>query len=513
VTSEFAPIAKAGGLADAVASLSAALARIGLDVRVVMPRYGFIDTRELERIPQPLGVPIGIQEEWVGVYRWAANDAANDGNAADANAGGANADGASADGAGGEATNAVQIYLLDHEGAFGRNGIYNEANVDYPDNARRFALLSYGAFQLCRMLGWIPEVVHAHDWPTALVPGYLRSREADSEFARTRSVFTIHNIGYQGIFVDEEFANAGMPPADFAELGYAHQGSYNMLHGALTSADILTTVSPSYAQELQQPGNAFGMEQILTRRRGDLHGVLNGIDTNDWNPADDPAIPTPYAPQDLTGKGDAKAALQRRMRIPERSDLPLVGMIGRLAEQKGIRHLFDGAVPQLCREDPVQFVLLGSGDPSYEERIRKLAAEYRNFGAVIGYNNDLAHLIEAGADFFLMPSEYEPCGLNQMYSMRYGTLPIVSTTGGLKDTVVDESGGLRATGFQMGAPSVDSIVTAVRRALALYRERPERISQMRMVAMQRDFGWESSARRYAELYRQAPVPRKTGERS
>lgn len=487
VTSEFAPLAKAGGLADAVAALSAALARSGVDVRVVMPRYGFIDPEELERIPQPLGIPIGFQQEWVGVYRRPASA-----------------------GSGG-----VPVYLLDHEGAFGRAGIYNKDNVDYPDNARRFALLSYGAFQLCRLLGWIPDVIHAHDWPTALVPGYLRSREAASEFADTASVFTIHNIGYQGIFAEEEFGHAGMALTDFASLGYSHEGLYNMLQGALSSADLLTTVSPSYAEELQEPGKAFGMEEVLQARSAELHGVLNGIDTEEWNPQADPVLPVSYAPQDLTGKGHAKAALQRRFRIPQRSDLPLVGMIGRLAEQKGIRHLFGepGAVAELCRSGDVQFVLLGSGDPAYEERVRLLAAECTNFGAFIGYDNDVAHLIEAGADFFLMPSEYEPCGLNQMYSMRYGTLPIVSTTGGLKDTVVDEGEGLRATGFQIGAPTVERITAAVRRALSLYRERPERISQMRMVAMQQDFGWERSAERYVELYDRAMARRSQSTRS
>ncbi len=481
VTSEFAPVAKAGGLADAVAALTGALHDLGEDVRVVMPRYGFIDPASLERVPGPLGVPIGFREEWVGVYRLPGD---------------------------------LPVYLLDHDGAFGRQGIYNQGNVDYSDNPRRFALLSYGAFQLCRFLQWTPEVIHAHDWPTGLVPGYLKSREAEGEFANTRSVFTIHNIGYQGVFASEEFAHAGIPLDRYVDLGYSHDGLYNMLHGALTSADLLTTVSPSYAEELLEPGGAFGMEELLSRRRDELHGVLNGIDPDVWDPERDPVLPKSFSAADLTGKDEAKAALQRRYHLPERPEVPVIGMIGRLAEQKGIRHLFGdggaapdtldaaagGAVERLCREEDLQVVLLGSGDPRYEERIRRLSAELPNFSAVLGYDDGLAHLIEAGANFFLMPSEYEPCGLNQMYSMRYGTLPIVSTTGGLKDTVVDEAEGLRATGFQLGVPSEESILRAVRRALAIYREQPQRIAQMRMVAMRRDFGWDRSARRYLELY-------------
>ncbi len=478
VTSEYAPLAKAGGLADAVAALASALRALGVDVRVVMPRYGFIDRNPLERIPEPLGVPIGFREEWTALYR---------------------------------APGEVPVYLIDNERAFGRRGIYNEANVDYQDNARRFALLSYGAFQVARKLSWIPQVIHAHDWPAGLVPGMLKSREVATEFRDTLGVFTIHNIGYQGIFAPEEFAHAGIPLEFYVDLGYSHHGDFNMLHGALTSADLLTTVSPSYADELQRPGFAFGMEEILARRRDDLTGILNGIDVEEWNPGSDPAIPKRYGAADPTGKMEAKAALQERYGLPQRPELPIIGMIGRLAEQKGILHLFGdggpsgghasrGAVTQLLLEDDLQMVLLGSGDPRYEERIRRLAAEHTSFGAVIGYDGELAHLIEAGADFFLMPSEYEPCGLNQMYSMRYGTLPVVSTTGGLRDTVVDEAEGLSATGFLMGAPSHDSIVIAVRRAIELYRTRPERISQMRAVAMQRDFGWEKSAKQYIDLY-------------
>lgn len=480
VTSEYGSLAKAGGLADALASLSGALQRHRLDVRVLMPRYGFIPKEDLERLPDPLGIPLGFREEWTAVYR---------------------------------RPGAVPVYLLEHDGAFGRPGIYNQGNVDYPDNARRFSILSYAAFQLPRYLGWIPDIIHAHDWPTALVPGYLRSREAEGEFAGTRSVFTIHNIGYQGIFPSEDFAHSGIPIEDYVELGYAHRGRYNMLHGALATADLLTTVSPRYARELQDPAFAFDMHELLQRRREDLHGVLNGIDLEEWDPESDPALPRPFSAAELTGKEEAKAALQRRYGLPERPEAALVGMIGRLAEQKGIAHLFGhpaagdggavtagGAVEQLLREEDVQFVLLGSGDPRYEARIRRLAADYPSFAARLGYDDELAHLIEGGADFFLMPSEYEPCGLNQMYSMRYGTLPIVATTGGLMDTVRDESEGMKATGFQMGRPSAESIAAALRRALTLYREQPQRVAQMRMLAMRENFGCDRSAARYVELY-------------
>ena len=475
VSSEFTPLAKAGGLADAVASLAGALRRNGVDVRAVIPRYGFIPKGKLEALPESLGIPIGIREEWVAVYRW-------------------------------KSPGGVEVYLLDHEELFGRRGIYNEAGLDYADNARRFTLLSYGAFQLARMLHWVPDVMHAHDWPTAMVPVFLRSRESEGEFAETASLFTIHNIGYQGIFSSEQFVHAKLPWQDYESLGLSFNKAFNMLHGALKNADLLTTVSERYAREIKEPEFSFGLQEVLREREGRLQGVLNGIDLDEWDPEEDEYLPAPYSAEDMGGKSAAKQELQRTFGLPESPDTPLIGFIGRLAEQKGIKYLFGdegGAIDRLCREQSVQCVILAWGDPRFETFIRRASLELPNVGAHLGYDYQLAHLIEGGSDFLLMPSQYEPCGLNQMYSMRYGTIPIVTNTGGLADTVIDESEGEGATGFLMDTPTVESVVTTVERALHFYRNRPERIEELRQAGMSRDFSWTRSARRYQELYEEA----------
>lgn len=475
VSSEYAPLAKAGGLADAVASLATALKRNGVDVRVLIPRYGFVPKGRLELLPGSLGIPIGVREEWVAVYSWMS-------------------------------PTGVPVYLLDHEELYGRKGIYNEASLDYADNARRFSLLSYAAFQLGRMLHWIPDVIHAHDWPTALVPVFLESRERQGEFAKTASLFTIHNIGYQGIFAPEQFIHTKLPWEDYDNLGLSFNDSFNMLNGALKNADILSTVSERYAEEIRTPEFSFGLHETLETREGRLYGVLNGIDLDEWNPEEDGFLPSPYSSEEMAGKEDAKLELQREFGLSEEPETPIVGFVGRLAEQKGIKYLFGeagGAIDRLCREEEIQCVLLGSGAPKYEELIRRASLELPNFSAHLGYDNQLAHLIEGGSDFLLLPSEYEPCGLNQMYSMRYGTIPIVSNTGGLADTVVDESEGSEATGFLIEGPTVDSVVGTVQRALAIYRNEPERIEELRANGMERDFSWTRSAKRYQELYEEA----------
>lgn len=472
VSSEATPLAKVGGLADAVASLTGALRRKGLDIRMVIPRYGFIPKGQLEQIPGSLGVPIGIREEWVGVYRYE--------------------------------DSGVPVYLLDHEELFGRHGVYNESGLDYADNPRRFALLSYGAFQLCRMLHWTPDVMHAHDWPAALVPLFLRTREAQGTFEETASLFTIHNIGYQGIFAPQQFVHTRLSWEEYPQVDF--YGSFNMLYAAITSADTVTTVSPRYAREILEPEFSFGLHETLAKRGEQLQGILNGIDLDIWDPEDDDALPRGFSSDDLSGKAEAKAALQQRFGLTVDPEIPVIGFIGRLAEQKGVRHLFGepgGAAGRLCREESIQLVALGSGDPQVESQLRELSLELPNFGTYLGYDDEIAHLIEGGADFLLIPSEYEPCGLNQMYSMRYGTIPIATETGGLADTVVDESEGSGATGFLFSRPSIESIVGAVQRALAVYREQPERIEELRRAGMERDFSWDRSAEAYLELYKTA----------
>lgn len=458
ISSEFHPFAKAGGLADAVSSLSQALALRGHRVSVVMPRYGAISVEGMTDLEVPLGVPLGYREEWCGVFHRRYRD--------------------------------VDVYLLEHRGLFGdRPGIYGPSPAAaYHDNARRFAFLSRGALQLALALKLRPAVIHAHDWPSALVPMMvnLAYRPTD-HFRNARVVFSIHNIGYQGVFGQH----------DAAESGLYHGQKINYLKSAVAHADSIVTVSPRYALEIQQPRFGFGLHREIQARGPRVHGVLNGIDTTEWDPATDTLIPAPYSAADMSGKETNKAELQTAMGLPEDPSVALIGMITRLVDQKGVRSLFSpgqAAVYRLCRELPVQVVLLGSGEAWVEKEVRRYMDELPNFRAVVGYDNALAHHIEAGSDFFLMPSVYEPCGLNQMYSMRYGTLPIVTRTGGLADTVDAD------TGFLIQEATPEAIFAAVEHAVHLHRTQPDRIRTMRTTAMARDFSWGPSAARYEELY-------------
>lgn len=467
ISSEYDPLAKSGGLADAVGSLARSLAAHGHDVRVVLPRYYFIDRNTLEDMHLPLGVPLGRHEEWCAVYR--------------------------------SVDVGVTLYFLEHEGFFGRDGIYGETPASaYPDNARRFAFLSRGALQLAQALEFDAQIVHAHDWPAAPAMVYHRLHyRAGGAVANARTVISIHNLGYQGIFASTDLEDLGIDPWTARRERLLVNGSLNFLAGGLAAADMLTTVSPRYAQEIQTPQHGFGLDQLIASRSADLVGIINGIDVADWNPKQDPRIPHTFSVEDRSGKALCKSRLQQEMGLAVDPDVPVIGMITRLVDQKGIGALFGptyGSMYRICSELPVQVVLLGSGADWCEREVRNLHNILPNFAAVLGYNNTLAHTIEAAADFFLMPSVYEPCGLNQMYSMRYGTLPIVTRTGGLADTVDEE------TGFFVEHYSPEGIFLAVETAVDTFRRNRARIEQMRTTAMHRDFSWSASARHYEDLY-------------
>ncbi len=478
VTSEAVPYAKAGGLGDMVPALASELQKLGHDVRLVMPRYYGIDRGALELDPGPLGVPVGFGEQWCGVYRGVLPGAE------------------------------VPVYLLDHERFFGRDGIYGSKAVpDFRDNTERFTLLSRGAFQLAKRLGWIPDVMHAHDWPGALVPVYLQTWERSGPFAGTASVLTIHNLGYQGIYPKENLVFTQIAWEQFHGAGFEWHDAINLLKAGLSNADLLTTVSPTYAGEIQTAAFGHGLDGLLRRRSADLFGVLNGIDYGVWNPETDPLIPHRYDHQDLTGKALNKAALQRRLGLAVEPEVPVVGMVTRLVDQKGVGALVGpshGSLYGICADFEVQVAVLGSGEPWCEAELRALAARLPNLSVTIGYNEELAHLIEAGSDLFLMPSAYEPCGLNQMYSLRYGTLPIVRRTGGLADTVeqhVEATG--EGTGFLFDQLTPRAIYDTVGWAVWTWFNRRHRFDTMRRRAMQRRFGWDGSAARYADLYQWA----------
>jgi len=499
--SEAVPFAKTGGLADAVSSLSLALAQLGHEVKIVMPRYYGINRDKLKKLDGALGVPMAGGEEWSAVYT------------TELPAGGTSADSFS-----GGKKNPVQVYFIDHEAFFGRDGIYGTPfEPDFLDNARRFSFFCKACFQLCRKIGWYPDVLHAHDWPAAIAPVFLRYQEKYSakvsesgekgSFEKTVSVLTIHNLGYQGIYSKDSFFYTGLGWDVFYQAGFDDWNMMNLLKAGINSADRINTVSPNYAKETLTYEGGFRLDGSL-RYRGDAYtGILNGIDTNVWNPALDTYIPMPYSVKEMEGKAKAKLALQRRYGLPETEKVPIVGMICRLTEQKGVGPLFGptyGSAYSFCHDMDLQFVFLGAGEAWAEHEISSLASHLSNFKAHIGYSEELSHLIEAGSDFFLMPSLYEPCGLNQMYSLNYGTLPIVRNTGGLADTVEkynQETG--EGTGFMFDYLSPNSIYDTVGWAVWAWYNKKKDIDAMRSRGMQLDFSWKKSALQYTELYRKA----------
>jgi starch synthase len=488
VSSEAVPFAKTGGLADMVSALSINLAKLGHDVKIVIPRYYAIDREALTLLPGALGVPVGGGEEWGAVYSTIMP------------------------GTGTGKKKPVEVYFIDHEIYFGRDGIYGTSfEPDFLDNPRRFTFFCRAAFQLCRKIDWYPDVVHAHDWPAALAPVYLKyaERVPDSAggFEKAVSVMTIHNLGYQGIYSKDNFDYTGLGWDVFYNAGFEDWNMLNLLKAGLYSADKLNTVSPNYAEETKLQAHGFRLDGVLRYRADDYSGILNGIDTVVWNPQKDTLIPKRYTVSDMAGKAEAKKALQRYFGLPEDNTVPVVGMVTRLTEQKGVGELFGpsyGSAWSICNDFKLQLVLIGSGEPWCEHEIGSLSYRLPNFKAHIGYSEELSHLIEAGSDFFLMPSRYEPCGLNQMYSLVYGTLPIVRKTGGLVDTVenYDETKGT-GTGFMFDDLTPQSIYNTVGWAVWAWYNHPEQIAAMRERGMQHDFSWEKYAKKYVKLYEEA----------
>jgi starch synthase len=485
VSSEAVPWAKTGGLADMVSALSLALAKQGHEVVVVMPRYYSIDREALTLLPGALGVPVGGGEEWSAVYTTAMDGSA--------------------------AKNPVRVYFIDHEIFFGRDGIYGTpAQPDFLDNPRRFTFFCRAAFQLCRKIGWYPDVLHAHDWPAAMAPVYLkfaeRVPESSGGFENTVSILTIHNLGYQGIYSKDNFWYTGLGWDVFYNAGFEDWNMLNLLKAGLYSADRLNTVSPNYAEETKNQAHGFRLDGVLRYRSADYSGILNGIDTAVWNPAKDPLIPETYSAKNPAGKARAKEALQRTFGLPPDPAVPVLGMVTRLTGQKGVGELFGpayGSAWSMCRELKLQLALLGSGEAWCEHEITSLASRLSNFRARIGYSEELSHLIEAGSDFFLMPSRYEPCGLNQMYSLAYGTLPIVRRTGGLADTVENYNGETgEGTGFMFDDLTPQAIYHTVDWAVSAWYNSRDHINAMRQRAMKLNFSWEKSAKQYVEMYGQ-----------
>ena len=466
IGSEAVPFAKTGGLADVLGALPPALARLGWRVTLVLPRYRAVDDGTMvEQATIPVGGSI------LDVRFYEASIASG-----------------------------ARAVLVDCPELYDREALYGVANVDYPDNARRFALLVRAALEFAAQSDAAPTVIHAHDWQAGLTPVYLKTLYATHPvLAGAPSVFTIHNLAYQGLFEPDWLPRLDLPWNLFSTEELEFWGRISFMKGGINHAEVITTVSPRYAREIQTPEFGFGFDGILRRRSADLVGILNGIDVGEWDPASDRVLPQPFSVDDLSGKTASKRELLARYQLPvDDATLarPLVGMISRMVDQKGF-DLIAAATRDLIALD-ASYIVLGTGEARYEAMWRELAARYPlRVGARIGFDEALAHLIEAGADVFLMPSRFEPCGLNQMYSLRYGTVPVVRAVGGLADTVRDGE-----TGFAFDEYSPRALVATVRRALAAFADKP-RWRALQWAGMRQDHSWDRSAREYVKIYERA----------
>ena len=465
-----------------VGSLPKALAALGHDVRVVCPAYGSLRLdSSWHALPDPLGVDVGSEARWARTW---------------------------------ESTlpgSKVPVYALEHEEFFARLEVYAGPWGSFPDNDLRFSFLCRGALNLCLQLGWIPDVVHGHDWTTGLLPVLLNTTLRNTPLGQTASVFTIHNLEHQGYSDRRVVDFAHLPPSEFRPDSLESVGAVNMMKAGLYHSTKLTTVSPTYAEEIKTPAGGFGLDSVLRFRAADLVGILNGIDAAAWNPAMDKHLPRPYDPRSLTvGKAAAKAALQERLGLTRDPHIALFGIVSRFASQKGLDLLAE-ALPHILPRMHVQFALLGAGDPGLEQSFRWAAETYPGrVGVHVGYDNALSHLIQGGSDFFVMPSRAEPCGLTQMYAMRYGTAPIVRSTGGLIDTVAQFTEGKdNGTGFRFQDATAPALYNTIGWACATYYDRPDELHALRLRGMAQDFSWNVSARKYAEVYGWAVASRRT----
>ena len=470
-SSEVHPYSKTGGLADMIGALGKALARAGHRVGVVTPLYRGIKERfpGIRQVDWHLDLPLGVRR--VKGELWSL-----------------------------QPEERLTIYFIQQSAYFNRSGLYNEHGADYDDNGERFIFFSKCVTHLARYLPWQPEVVHVNDWQTGLVPAMVLHQARGEGWGNPpRVCFTIHNLAYQGWFPSSTYALANLPADHFHGEGAEQFGHLNCLKAGIAFADAVTTVSPRYAREITTEEFGEGLDWLLRKRQNRLFGILNGVDYDEWSTARNPFLKQKYSLCRLAGKRTNKVALQKEMGLPIRPSSPLFGTITRLTEQKGIS-IELGALEEMLNAD-IQFVLLGSGSSEYERAFQKLANRFPEKAAVrIGYDQALSHRIEAGCDFYLMPSRFEPCGLNQMYSLRYGTIPIVRTTGGLDDTVVDAATDpLKPTGIKFAAYSAPALGKAIRKALVIY-ENPRLLRLYRRNGMTTDFSWERTVSEYEKVY-------------
>lgn len=481
ISSECVPFAKTGGLADVVGALPLALKALGHEAVVVMPLYSSIHREKfkLTRELAPFGVWMGNCQEWCAVYR---SDAAG-----------------------------FPCYFVEFQKYFDRFGYYHDAQLnDYLDNPHRFGFLCHAALQLCQALNFVPDIVHAHDWQAAPALTFLKDwYPSDPILGRAAGVLTIHNLAYQGVYDAGAMDYLGIRPEHFHPDKYESHGKLNLLKGGIFSADVVSTVSPNYARETKTPEFGCGLAPYLNNRGSDYWGILNGVDYAQWSPETDNTLPANYGPADLSGKAACKKALQERFQLVQDPKVPVLGVVARFAAQKGLDQLAE-IIEGIVNDMAVQFVVLGSGEKDLESYYGDLPRRYPGrVGTWIGYNDGLSHLIEAGSDFFVMPSLFEPCGLNQLYSLKYGTLPIVRATGGLDDSVEQYQEALgTGTGFKYRDANSTALYFCVGWAVSTWYDRPAHYKALQKAAMRQDFSWEKSAKTYVDLYRSALVRRR-----
>lgn len=479
VTSEVVPFAKTGGLADVSSALPLALTELGHDVRIVAPKYGTISERRnrIHEIKRLKDIPIEVAgEESMAVVK--SSQVVN-------------------------ARAKVQVYLVTSEKYFEPfKGIYTDPKTekDFPNNDERFIFFQKAVLETCIRLGWRPDIIHCNDWQTALIPAMIQNLYGDdSFFAHTKSVLTIHNTSYQGVFDKSSFEKIGLDAKHFGANGMAHDGKLNFLKSGIVYADAVTTVSPTYAKQILTAEHGNGLESTLKKHKKKLTGILNGVDTEVWNPATDKLIDTKYSPDALEDKFENKTELAKLFSMKADIDTPIIAMIGRMVEQKGYDLLID-SIDTLAKLG-VQIIVMGEGEKKYQTALEKAAKKHANLGVKFEYDEETAHMMQAGADMLLMPSKFEPCGLNQLYALAYGTVPIVHKTGGLEDSITDVKARKgQPNGFVFAEYTAAALVDAVTRAIELYRDE-EKWEELQQSIMAEDHSWKASGDQYIELYR------------
>jgi starch synthase len=480
VSSEAVPFAKTGGLADVSGALPQVIREMGHDIRIIMPKYQAVSDRKfkIHDIKRLTDMPITVGDKTLlGSVK--SSFLTN-------------------------IKTKVQVYFLSNDALYNRPELYVDPKTkqSWKDNDERFIFFCRGVIQTLLLLGWKPDILHLNDWQSGLIAAIIRTEYAKEPlFRNTKIVFTVHNAAYQGIFPAESFEKTGLPDNLFSQDGVEYFGQVNLMKAGLMYSDAITTVSETYAKEIRSSADfGFGLEGVFRKKARLMHGLLNGMDTLIWDPATDTLIPKTYSLETLDDKLENKKALCAHFKLPFNEQVPVIGIVSRLVDQKGF-DLLQQKLPDILNEQ-VQLVILGSGEKKYEEFFAKAVKKSaKKLGVHIGFDESLAHLIEAGSDLFLMPSKYEPCGLNQMYSLRYGTLPIVRATGGLADTVDDcIEKPKHGTGFVFQKYSAADMFAAIKRALKMYPHKDAwRAAQIR--GMKKDFTWTSSANRYIELYK------------